>query len=58
MNIYFMSNPCMHPYCKDTKCEKCFFYKPKFLGITVPKFLGNILFKLEEVLNYGSRKKL
>lgn len=44
----FMENNCYHPYCKETDCEKCFFFNPKFLGIRVPKFLGNILFKLED----------
>ena len=46
----FMKNPCMHPYCKDTDCGKCFFYKPMFLNIRVPKIIGNWLFKLEDKL--------
>lgn len=43
----FMTNNCYHPYCKSVNCEKCFFYSPRFFGIRVPKFLGNILYKLE-----------
>ena len=44
----FMTNACYHPYCKSVNCEKCFFYNPKFLGVRVPRFIGNLLFKLEE----------
>lgn len=47
---HFMSNSCMHPYCKEEDCKKCFFYKPMFFNIRVPKIIGDILFKLEEKL--------
>ena len=40
----------MHPYCKEINCEKCFFYKPMFFNIKVPKKIGNLLFKLEDKL--------
>ena len=46
----FMKNPCMHPYCKNQDCKKCFFYKPMFFNIRVPKIIGNWLFKLEDKL--------
>jgi hypothetical protein len=46
----FMSNPCMHPHCKDVKCEKCFFYQPAFYGIRVPKKVGTFLFGVENFL--------
>ncbi len=42
-----MSNNCNHPNCKDGNCEHCIFYKPKFLGIRVPKIVGNWLYRLE-----------
>lgn len=47
---HFMSNLCMHPYCKRADCEKCFFYKPVFLGVSVPKKVGNFLFRVEDLL--------
>lgn len=46
----FMSNQCMHPYCKRCDCEKCFFFSPKFFGVRVPKKVGNFLFDIEDWL--------
>lgn len=43
----FMGNPCMHGYCMIINCNKCRFYTPTCFGIKVPKWLGNLLFKLE-----------
>jgi hypothetical protein len=57
----FMRNPCMHPYCKDSNCSKCFFYKPMLFNIRVPRFVGNFLFKLQDKLmevNHEFGKKL
>lgn len=46
----FMSNPCMHPYCKSVDCKRCFFYKPTFYCIRVPKKVGTFLFGVENFL--------
>lgn len=46
----FMGNACMHPHCKSLDCENCCYFTPKFYGIKVPKWLGLILFDLEEWL--------
>lgn len=43
----FMGNPCMYPHCMRADCEKCSNYKPTCFGIRVPKWLSNILFRLE-----------
>lgn len=51
--IVFMTNTCYHPHCKQTNCEECFFYSPRFFGIRVPRFIGNILYKIEHILNGG-----
>lgn len=46
----FMGNPCMHGHCMRTDCEKCWAYTPTCFGVKVPRWLGNILFRLEEWL--------
>lgn len=43
----FMGNPCGFGYCKRSDCEKCGMYKPTVYGIRVPRFVGNLGFKLE-----------
>ena len=52
----FMSNPCMHPHCNSVDCEKCFFYKPTFIGIRVPRKVGNFLFFVEDLLLKTERR--
>ena len=46
----FMENICMHPHCFATDCKSCCYFAPKAYGIKVPKWLGHILFNLEERL--------
>lgn len=46
----FMDNPCVHGHCMRTDCEKCWAYTPTCFGIKVPRWLGNILFLLEDWL--------
>ena len=43
----FMDNPCGFGNCMSTECEKCSHYKPTFFGMRVPRWLGNILFRIE-----------
>ena len=42
----FMGNPCGYGNCMSIECEKCSHYKPTFFGMRVPKWLGNLLFKV------------
>lgn len=46
----FMSNPCGCPHCMEWECELCSAFKPRFLGIPVPRKLGEWLYNLEEYL--------
>lgn len=46
----FMENPCMGGRCMRTDCKRCTRYTPTCFGIRVPRWLGNILFRLEEWL--------
>lgn len=48
--MIFIDNPCGYGNCMSTECEKCPHYKPTFFGIRVPRWLGNILFKIEFLL--------
>lgn len=48
--VIFMGNPCGYGNCMSTECEKCPHYKPTFYGVRVPRWLGNILFKIEYIL--------
>lgn len=48
--LIFMGNPCGYGNCMSDECEKCPYYKPTFFGIRVPRWLGNILFKIEFLL--------
>jgi hypothetical protein len=48
--LVFMGNPCGYGNCMSTECEKCPHYKPTFFGIRVPRWLGNLLFKIEFLL--------
>ena len=43
----FMGNPCGYGNCQSTECKKCPHYKPIFFGMRVPRYLGNILFRIE-----------
>lgn len=57
----FMSKNCGHPHCRSVNCDKCYFYRPAAFGIRVPRWLGNLLYKLEwkmdkEVHLYGTRE--
>jgi len=45
-----MSNPCLMPNCKSTACSICSYYKPKLFGISVPRWIGNIGFRVENWL--------
>lgn len=53
----FMSNTCGYPYCRDYRCNHCALFKPKFLGIRVPKIIGNWLYDLEAWLMYKRSDK-
>lgn len=53
----FMENPCMHPYCQETRCKNCYFFQPKIFGIKVPKFIGAFLFYVEGWIMYLEYKK-
>lgn len=43
----FMGNPCGYGNCMMDNCKKCAYYTPTFFRIRVPRWLGNILFRLE-----------
>lgn len=45
--MVFMGNPCGYGNCLSEECEKCSHYKPTFFGMRVPRWLGNILFRVE-----------
>ena len=51
MKYHFMSNPCGHSHCMEWECEKCRHFKPYSHKIRVPRWLGFLLFNLEEYLN-------
>jgi hypothetical protein len=48
---FFMSNPCGHPHCQDLFCNGCPHFKPYFYKIRVPKWLGHLLYHIEEYRN-------
>ena len=48
--MVFMGNPCGYGNCMSTQCEKCPHYKPTFFGMKVPRWLGNILFRIETLI--------
>jgi hypothetical protein len=45
---HFMSNPCGFGNCMDWECDKCIHFKPRYRGIPVPRWLGKILYDIEE----------
>ena len=45
--VVFMGNPCGYGNCMSTECERCPHYKPTFFGVRVPRWLGNVLFRIE-----------
>ena len=47
----FMGNPCGFGNCMSTECKKCSHYQPTFLGMRIPKKLGNILYKIQNIIN-------
>lgn len=47
----FMSNKCGHPHCRSGVCDKCYYYRPAAFNVNVPKWLGNVLYKLERKLD-------
>ena len=47
---HFMGNACMYPNCKSTACKICSYYKPTMFGKRVPRWLGNLGFKIENFL--------
>ncbi len=49
--MVFMGNSCGYGNCMSAECEKCPYYKPTFFEMRVPRWLGNILFKIEGILN-------
>lgn len=51
MKYHFMSNPCGYSHCMEWECEKCNHFKPHFYRIRVPKWLGNLLYTVEEYMN-------
>lgn len=48
--IHFVSNPCGCGHCMGTECETCELFKPRFLGIPIPRKIGEWLYRLEEWL--------
>ena len=46
----FMGNPCGYGYCMSAECKKCCHYTPTCFDVRVPKWLGNLLFRLEATL--------
>ena len=46
----FMSNNCKSYNCLSDGCHYCSLYNPAFLGMSVPKTLGNFLYKIEAFL--------
>lgn len=48
---HFMSNPCGYGHCMEWECEKCSHFNPYFYSIKVPKWLGKLLYNLEEYIN-------
>ena len=53
--IHFMSNPCGHPHCMYEECSTCPGFKPRFLGIPVPRKLGAKLYNWEAQRFYKKR---
>lgn len=53
----FMGNPCGYGYCMSSECEKCPHYTPTCFGVKVPRWLGNILFRVEQRLFRLKNKK-
>ena len=44
----FVKNLCKIKSCTEWECEECPHFKPKFLGIPIPKKIGKWLYELEE----------
>ena len=53
----FMGNSCGYGNCMRTDCEKCCHYTPTMFDVKVPKWLGNIGFRIEWKMFKTSEKK-
>lgn len=54
---HFMNNPCGYPHCMEWECEYCNHFKPHFFKIRVPRWLGKLLYEIEEYLWFKDYQK-